>query len=137
MVSMEWYNLDIPDKHRKLCIMGYIDTLNDAVMFRKHIFHVIIETREIMNTLLEDILYCSDNKYVYELSLYAPKEYNVCDNKESRILFLNKTIMDHGYKNTKETLFIMYEIHSIILCKLKKDLEFIDKTFERIKKIFT
>lgn len=137
MVSMEWYNPDIPDKQRKLCIMGYVDTLNGAVMFRKHIFHVIIEIKEIMNRLLDDITYCSDNKYVYELSLYAPKEYNVRDNRETRILFLNKTIMDHGYKNMKETLFIMYEIHSIILCKLKKDLEFIDKIFEKIKKIFT
>lgn len=137
MVSMEWYSVDTPDVERQFYIMGSVETVNDAIMFRKHIFHVMAETRKVMNTLLEDIQYCCFNKCVYEISLFAPSEYNVCDNKESRILFLNKTIMDHGYKNIKETLFIMYEIYSIILCKLKKDLEFIDKTFERIKKIFT
>lgn len=134
---MDWYSIDIPDKHRRLYITESVNTLDNVIMFRKHIFHVIGEIKENMNRLLDDMQYCSDNKYICEFVFYAPAEYNVCDNKDSRILFLNKAIMDHGYKNIKETLFIMYEIHSIILCKLKKDAEFIDKTFERIKKMFT
>ena len=137
MVSMDWYSIDIPDKHRRFYIMDSVDTLGSVIMFRKHIFHVIGEIKEIMNRLLDDIQYCSDNKYIFEFVFYAPAEYNVRDNKDSRILFLNNFIMNHGYKRMKETLFILYELHDIILYKLKKDAEFIEKTFERIKKIFT
>lgn len=137
MVSMEWYSIDTPDVERQFYIMGSVETVNDAIMFRKHIFHVMAETRKVMNTLLEDIQYCCFNKYVYEITLFAPSEYNVHDNKQSRILFLNRAIQNQGYRTMKETLFVMYEIYKIMFEKLKKDAEFVDKTFEKIKKIFS